>query len=483
MLLRYNVVIVQRPRISLKEVLPMNITLSEVEEFDARLVASIKEKQQQIDEEVKQIDVKITDVLAYRVLMPWLGTKRDDASAQAFTFYEFHTDKGLVGLRESGGVLAEEGLKNLKDKVVGKSPFDELIRQDLDTAYWDIVGKALKKPLHEYLSAVFGQSPPYRKMIPVAAYTWHRFPDLNGEGEVNFENYHEHCQQLIKEHGFKVIKLSVVDYEPMRYIELIHRIREVLGDNVDIRIDTHGSWNAQTALDVLKGVEACHLEYIKTPVGGPLDYQFRSMHRLRMMTTIPFSSHSWLPPFLPRPGGSTTLDQKLDLKLMGKYDPADISAPDAYVGPLAMKRIYDVAKFVGMGCTQHSGYEMGVNMMFRLHISAFSMPYQQNPRLATWSGPIPGLLHALDAHYNQWKDDVLKGGKMKYIEGFLCIPDKPGLGIELDTEKLKEYEYAEEMARRHASYDKEIKERYVEATGWIHERNGWPRYTGRVHSV
>ena len=251
-----------------------------------------------------------------------------------------------------------------------------------------------------------------------------------------------------------------------------------MGDDVDIRIDTHGSWNVHAALNVLKQVEDCNLEYIETPVGGPLEYQFRAMERLRLMTTIPISSHSWLPPFLPRPAGSATLEQELDLNLMEKYDAADISAPDAYVGPLAMKRIYDVAKFVGMGCTQHSGYEMGVNMMFRLHVSAFSMPYQQTPRLATWSGSVPGLLHAIDAHYNQWKDDVLQGGKMKYIEGFLRIPDKPGLGVELDPEKLKEYEYTEEIAQRHANYDKEIKERYVEATGWVHERNGWPRYTG-----
>jgi len=461
----------------------MNINLSEVKEFDAKNVASIGEKQQQIDEEVRQINLKIADVKAYRVLMPWLGTKRDDASAESFTFLEFHTDKGLVGYKESGGILSEDGLKNLKEKVVGKSPFDSTIRRDIGTAYWDIVGKVMEKPLHEYLSSIFEQTPPYRKMVPVAAYTWQRFPDLNGQGEVNFANYHLYCQELIKEHGFKVIKLSVVDYEPIRYIELIHRLRDTIGDDVDIRVDPHGSWNAQTTLRILKGVEDCHLEYIETPVGGPLEYQFRSMHRLRMMTTVPFSSHSWLPPFLPRPSGSATLDVELDLKLMEKFDPADISAPDAYVGPLAMKRIYDVAKFVGMGLSQHSGYEMGVNMMFRLHVSAFSMPYQQSPRLATWSGPIPGLLHAIDAHYNQWKDDVLKGGKMKYIEGFLRIPDKPGLGIELDAEKLKEYEYTEEKARRHAAYDKDIKEHYIEATGWIHERNGWPRYTGSVYSV
>jgi len=461
----------------------MNINLSEVKEFDAKNVASIREKQQQIDEEVRQINVKIADVKAYRVLMPWLGTKRDDASAQSFTFLEFHTNRGLVGYKESGGILSKDGLKNLKEKVVGKCPFDDAIRQDIGMAYWDIVGKVMEKPLHEYLSSIFEQTPPYRKMVPVAAYTWHRFPDLNGQGEVNFDNYHVYCQELIKEHGFKVIKLSVVDYEPIRYIELIHRLRDTIGDDVDIRIDPHGSWNAQTVLRVLKGIEDCHLEYIETPVGGPLEYQFRSMHRLRTMTTIPLSSHSWLPPFLPRPSGSAMLDAELDLKLMGKYDPADISAPDAYVGPLAMKRIYDVAKFVGMGLTQHSGYEMGVNMMFRLHISAFSMPYQQRPRLATWSGPIPGLLHAIDAHYNQWKDDVLKGGKMKYIEGFLRIPDKPGLGIELDAEKLKEYEYTEEKARKHAAYDKEIRQHYIEATNWIHERNGWPRYTGSVYVV
>jgi len=52
----------------------MNINLSKVKEFDEQNVASIKEKQRRIDEEVRQFNLKITGVVAYRVLMPWLGS-------------------------------------------------------------------------------------------------------------------------------------------------------------------------------------------------------------------------------------------------------------------------------------------------------------------------------------------------------------------------------------------------------------------------
>jgi glucarate dehydratase len=52
---------------------------------------------------------------------------------------------------------------------------------------------------------------------------------------------------------------------------------------------------------------------------------------------------------------------------------------------------------------------------------------------------IPNLSFAADAHYHHLTDDIIEGGKFKYEEGSIKVPDGPGLGVKLNRDKLKEY--------------------------------------------
>jgi glucarate dehydratase len=52
---------------------------------------------------------------------------------------------------------------------------------------------------------------------------------------------------------------------------------------------------------------------------------------------------------------------------------------------------------------------------------------------------VPNLAFAADAHYHHLVDDVIKGGKMRYENGAIAVPSTPGLGVELDRDKLGTY--------------------------------------------
>jgi glucarate dehydratase len=458
----------------------MNIDVLEVQQFDNALRALIREKQALIDEAMAKAPQKIIDVKVHHVLMPWQGTKHGTTFA-AFLLFEYHTDAGLVGLDESMalGTLSESDINTLRDRVVGKSPFDPAIRNVLDIAYWDLVGKVVGRPLHEYLSDLLTIKGTRRKRVPFAAYTWARFADIQGQGEVNPSNYPDFCRELVRQ-GHRTIKFSMVDYEPLSYVDLIHRVREAVGPEIDLRMDSHGSWGPVSALQVARGVEDCNVQFFETPVGGPMEVQWRQMTHLREMTSIPLSSHSWLPPYIYRPGlprGTASLEQELDLAMLARYDAADISAPDfsySVVSPLAAWRIYEVARHLGMGLTMHSAYELGVSVMMRMHIASFALAYDLPVILPTWGeSPVPGSAYAIDGHYNQWVDDVLLGGKMAYEQGFLTIPDGPGLGVELDAERLERYRYSEEKAAPYRAHQENTLAQFRAERGWIHERNGW----------
>jgi len=71
----------------------------------------------------------------------------------------------------------------------------------------------------------------------------------------------------------------------------------------------------------------------------------------------------------------------------------------------------------------HSSGELGIQLATMLHMSSV----------------LPNLSYAADAHYHHLVDDVIVGGKLAYRDGAIEVPVGPGLGVELDREKLGLY--------------------------------------------
>jgi glucarate dehydratase len=83
-----------------------------------------------------------------------------------------------------------------------------------------------------------------------------------------------------------------------------------------------------------------------------------------------------------------------------------------------------------LGIAEHSSGELGIQLATMLHLGAV----------------LPNLVFTADAHYHHLLDDVIVGGPMPYRNGAIKVPDAPGLGVELDREKLKQYsEYYQEF--------------------------------------
>ena len=74
-----------------------------------------------------------------------------------------------------------------------------------------------------------------------------------------------------------------------------------------------------------------------------------------------------------------------------------------------------------LGVAVHSSGELGIQLATMLHLGA----------------AVPNLSYAADAHYHHLSDDIIKGGKMKYQDGAIKVPQGPGLGVELDRGRLE----------------------------------------------
>jgi glucarate dehydratase len=70
----------------------------------------------------------------------------------------------------------------------------------------------------------------------------------------------------------------------------------------------------------------------------------------------------------------------------------------------------------------HSNSHLGISVMAMAHAAAVT----------------PHLTYACDTHYpwSDAKDEVVVGGRVKFVNGCVRIPDKPGLGVEIDQDQL-----------------------------------------------
>ena len=93
-------------------------------------------------------------------------------------------------------------------------------------------------------------------------------------------------------------------------------------------------------------------------------------------------------------------------------------------GPKGVKDLVAVCRTFNLGVAMHSGAEFGIELAAMIHTAS----------------TIPTMTFAGDAHYHYLTDDIIKGGLMKYENGCIKVPEGPGLGVELDEEKMDKYE-------------------------------------------
>lgn len=478
--------------------------ISDIRDFDAMLLRRLKGFRSKFRDWLAPHTLTFAKARVHHVLMPMVGVYTPGWQALpacAWYFVEIETHEGLVGTGEWPTELPQETRETIDQLIAspGANVLDVRLEEPLFMAWWDLVGQVLGKPLHVLWAELFerGFTPP--DQVPNAAYTWARFPDMHGHDEVTFDNWPEHAK-MRADQGFPAIKISMAAYEPDVYIDVIHRVREAVGPNVTVRCDPHGCWNYVEARRVMRAVDDCNLEWIEQPVsalmpqrfyppGEPLPkrslaeggYQyeryFRDMTRLRREQSIPLSCHWWTPPIVHPPGASVMANQwDVNWHLLERYDAADVSSPDIGLGPWALWRTYELARFMGMHVTLHSNFEMCLQLAFRGAMASALM--YDTESVGLYMGTTPRACHAIDNETIQVSDDVIEGGQFDWTGGHVRLSDKPGHGLRLDPQRLEKYTYTPEAVVPHREYAIKLYENYVLDRPHTKTLAGWPKPPG-----
>jgi len=351
-----------------------------------------------------------------------------------YVIIKLHTDEGLVGLGEApvlkdwGGdhgkyfgetpqttmhvikdLLAPalagqdpgrfELIHMLMDKAVKGYPY---AKAAIDMALYDVTGKAMKVPAYQLMGGCF------RERISIA----------HSLGLMEIDKAVEEALQA-KSEGVKTIKLKG-GVDAKRDVELVRRMRDALGPDVKICVDANQGYpTPKTAVQITKAMADYDLLYMEQPVEG-ID-QMAEVAR-RVDTPIMADESAWTPQDVME------IVQKKAADMISIYT----TKPG---GVFKAKKVAAVAEAAGLKCNVNGSVETGVGNAANIHLAA-STGVVTLACVVPVSTPKGAGKKGIAGIYYQ--DDIIKEA-FEFSDGDIVVSSKPGLGIELDEDKLKHY--------------------------------------------
>lgn len=368
--------------------------------------------------------MKITNVQAIALKLPEISSAADGTQDDLIIIVE--TDEGISGYGEvdtAPGVgkavvdayMSHGTCYGLKEVVLGCDPFDyEQIWNDMwsktyyygrsgpvmhvmsgiDMAIWDIMGKSVGKPVHKLLGGSY-----VRK---VRAYASALMPE-------NKETVKKMVEAYIAQ-GFTAIKFG---WGPLGYdihfdIELIKAARQAAGDKVDIMIDIGKRYRLKPAMYVAKALEQLNIYWLEEPLPAE---DYIGYRKLTESTTMRIAT------------GEEESGRLSFARLINETH-IDVIQPDmSRCGGLTeAKKIATLAADQNILCVPHA-FKTGVLVAASLHL-------------------IAAIQHAPFLEFSVTESFIRKELLLNPIiqkDGFVDVPQQPGLGIELNPDIIKKY--------------------------------------------
>jgi muconate cycloisomerase len=272
----------------------------------------------------------------------------------------------------------------------------------VEVALLDAVGHAFKLPVYQLLGGRV------RARVALA----------HSIGLMDVKDAAAEAAQVVEE-GIGTIKLKV-GIDPERDVAVVREVRKAIGPAAKIRVDGNQGYRAwPEALATIKRMSEYDIAYVEQPVDG-----IEQMAELSARCDIPLMADesAWT---------------EHDVTRIAKAKAAQYLSV-YYTKPGGMwkaKRLLTVAGAHRMITDINGSAEMGVGNAANLHLAA-SAPEIALPGTIPVTSTAEIVRTKIAGH--QYLDDIIKE-PFVYADGCLEVPDRPGLGIEVDEAKLKKY--------------------------------------------
>ena len=285
------------------------------------------------------------------------------------------------------------------DKAIRGYPY---AKTAMDVALYDVMGKALDRPVYKLLGGC------HRQRIPIA----------HSLGLMPVDDAVEEAVVAVNE-GICNIKIKGgLDYN--RDLELIKKLRNTLRPEVSLVLDANQSYpTAKEAVKWCKRMDAYNLFYIEQPVEG-----LEPMRQVTQMLEVPVCADE----------SCWTLADGIDLIRNAAADFFSLYTTKPG-GLYPARMLAKLAENASIRCNVNGSGEFGIGNAANLHLAASGRNIN-----------LPSVIPVTNiAGKEQTKvagrffiDDIITKPFL-YEDGHLVVPDTPGLGIEVDMQKMQKY--------------------------------------------
>jgi D-galactarolactone cycloisomerase len=361
--------------------------------------------------------VKISEVLVYNLVYPVKAPFANSGSynrSRRATVVEVRTDSGLSGWGEGSGPPSKS---DIEQHVIGKSPFDyEVIYDDLsqggrnarsacgvEIALWDLMGKALEQPVWQLLGG--------RRRTKVLAYASGLFKPEGG----NHASALAEEASRYRDMGFQAVKMKM-GFGPEEDDRIVSAVRSAIGEDVALAIDANCAYDPATAIASGKRTMVYDLLWYEEPI-APTDIAGYAMIKQALPTCRLVGAEGL--------AGSGAFRDLIQARVLDAIQP-DISIAGGFT---EMKRIAAMAEADYVRVIPHMWGGV-VRLAATLHYQA-TMPDKPSPM-----NPFPCYCE-YDMTENGLRTEL--GTRFPMEDGWVQIPEDPGLGVEIDREVLERY--------------------------------------------
>lgn len=370
--------------------------------------------------------MKISDIKIYTL----------DAYRTNWAFVKVETDEGLYGWGEASlgtNEMALEGMiADLKRLVVGRNPLEierflfEVYRDiywkggpvlmsaisGIEIALWDIAGKYFNTPV----STFFGGK--MRDRVPMYANAWF----IRAREPEEFASKAKQTAEL----GIKALKWDpfgkshmTISMEQMdKSVAIVGAVRDAVGPHVELLIECHGRFTPSTAVEISKELAQFKIKFMEEPC--PPD-NFDSTAWVHSHAAVPIAA------------GERCYGKFHCQELLNK-DAVDFFQPDVFhVGGLLEGK-----KVAAMAEARH------IPVSFHNPSGPIS-----NAAILQLASTVPNFhIHEIMLTDSRFRKKITNE-EVVYEDGCILVPDKPGLGIDVNIDEVLARPYTPRILRHY----------------------------------
>ena len=328
-----------------------------------------------------------------------------------------HTDEGITGYGESiasrSSTATEANLQIAAKHCIGQSPFQnqqlvdnarhELFRAfgttsspryagqilaGLEMALWDAMGKACRQPVHQMLGGKFREDIQY-----------FGFPQGDTPEEIAA------ATEKIIENGCDVIYVKVGRGD-LHDLEVVRRVREVIGPDRRLRLDPNEHWNPLTAARMIRKLEKYDIDFVEQPSHCE---SIAALAHIRANSPVALSADQSV--FTPFDAFEICRQNAADVITLGLHETGGITR---------FRQTAAVAEAADINICLHGLYESGITTC------------ATNQAAATIKNLDDGNQYM--NHFLAW--DIIDSPDLTLRNGSLPVINGPGLGFELDEDAV-----------------------------------------------